>query len=110
MAAAKSGTPPNVSLGSGSVPELEAEVIELRKELAESRIERDIVKKAATYFAWGHIQVRGHEDIVTRLPCLPPVPCLGASSSGYYAWAISWHLLALTLNCAMVPKYVYLGE
>jgi transposase len=33
------------------VPELEAEVTKLRKELAEARMERDIVKKAAAYFA-----------------------------------------------------------
>lgn len=32
-------------------PELEAEVTKLRKELAEARMERDIVKKAAAYFA-----------------------------------------------------------
>ena len=41
-----------VALGSRSVPELEAEVSKLRKELAEARMERDNVKKAAAYFAW----------------------------------------------------------
>jgi transposase len=30
---------------------LEAEVARLRKELAETRMERDVVKKAAAYFA-----------------------------------------------------------
>ena len=51
VAAARRGTSPKVALGSRSVPELEAEVIKLRKELAEARMERDIVKKAAAYFA-----------------------------------------------------------
>jgi len=50
-AAAKSGTSPEVAPGSRSVSELEAEVSKLRKELAEIRMERDTVKKAAAYFA-----------------------------------------------------------
>jgi transposase len=33
--------------GSRTVPELEAEVARLRRELAETRMERDIIKKAA---------------------------------------------------------------
>ncbi len=37
--------------GARSVTELEAENARLRKELAEARLERDIVKKAAAYFA-----------------------------------------------------------
>ena len=37
--------------GSRTVPELEAEVVKLRRELAETKMERDIVKKAAAYFA-----------------------------------------------------------
>lgn len=51
VAAARHGTAPKVAPGSRSVPELEAEVTKLRKELAEARMERDIVKKAAAYFA-----------------------------------------------------------
>jgi transposase len=51
VAFAKSGTSPKVALGSGSVQELEAKVSKLRKELAETRTERDIVKKAAACFA-----------------------------------------------------------
>ena len=51
VAAAKSGTSPKMAPGSRSVPELEAEVSKLRKELAETRMERDIVKTAAAYFA-----------------------------------------------------------
>jgi transposase len=42
-----SGTPP----GSRTVAELEAENARLRKELAATKMERDIVKKAAAYFA-----------------------------------------------------------
>jgi transposase len=37
--------------GSRMVAELEAEIARLRRELAETRMERDIVKKAAAYFA-----------------------------------------------------------
>ena len=51
VAAARSGTSTKVAPGSRTVHELEAEVTKLRKELAEARMERDIVKKAAAYFA-----------------------------------------------------------
>lgn len=37
--------------GARTVAELEAENARLRKELADARMERDIVKKAAAYFA-----------------------------------------------------------
>jgi transposase len=49
--AAKLGNGSVTAPGSRTVPELEAEVAKLRKELAETRMERDIVKKAAAYFA-----------------------------------------------------------
>ena len=48
VSAASRGTLPKVAPGSRS---LDAEVTKLRKELAEARMERDIVKKAAAYFA-----------------------------------------------------------
>jgi transposase len=51
VAAARRGTLPKAAPGSRTVPELEAEVTKLRRELAEARMERDIVKKAAAYFA-----------------------------------------------------------
>lgn len=51
VVAAKRGTSVKAAPGSRSVAELEAEVAKLRKELAETRMERDIVKKAAAYFA-----------------------------------------------------------
>lgn len=50
VAAAKAGQS-QPAAGSRSVPELEAEVARLRKELADARLERDIIKKAAAYFA-----------------------------------------------------------
>ncbi|OHX18906.1 transposase [Chromobacterium sphagni] len=37
--------------GARSVTELEAENARLRKELAEARLDRDLIKKAAAYFA-----------------------------------------------------------
>lgn len=51
VSAAKRGTTPTGAPGSRTVPELEAENAKLRRELAEARMERDIVKKAAAYFA-----------------------------------------------------------
>ena len=42
--------------GSRSVPELEAEVRQLRKDLVEARLERDILKKATAYFARESLQ------------------------------------------------------
>ena len=51
VAAARHGTSSKVAPGSRSVPELEDAVSKLRKELAETRMELDIVKKAAAYFA-----------------------------------------------------------
>ena len=51
VAAAKRGPPVAAAPGSRSVADLEAENAKLRKGLAEARMERDIVKKAAAYFA-----------------------------------------------------------
>jgi transposase len=51
VSSARRGSGPKAAPGSRTVAELEAEVSKLRKELAETRMERDIVKKAAAYFA-----------------------------------------------------------
>ncbi len=51
VSSAKRGNAGTVMPGSRTVPELEAEVARLRKELAETRMERDVIKKAAAYFA-----------------------------------------------------------
>jgi transposase len=45
VSAAKRGSTPKGVPGSRTVPELEAEVAKLGRELAEARMERDIVKK-----------------------------------------------------------------
>ncbi len=45
-----------VAPGARSVAELEAEVRQLRKELVEARMERDILKKATAYFARESLQ------------------------------------------------------
>jgi transposase len=50
LANAKAGGLP-AAPGARSVPGLEAEAARLRKELADARLERDIVKKAAACFA-----------------------------------------------------------
>lgn len=54
VAAAKRGAP--VTPGARTVPELETEITRLRKELSEARMERDILKKAAAYFAKESLQ------------------------------------------------------
>ena len=51
ISVAKRGNTAKAAPGSRTVPELEVEVAKLRRELAETRMERDIVKKAAAYFA-----------------------------------------------------------
>lgn len=50
VAAVKSSSQPSVP-GSRSATEVMAENAKLRKELAEARMERDILKKATAYFA-----------------------------------------------------------
>lgn len=55
MAAVKRGGAVAVAGGRG-VPELEAENAKLRKELAEVKLERDILKKATAYFAKESLQ------------------------------------------------------
>jgi len=55
VADAKGAAAP-VPPGSRSVAELEREVKQLRKELAEVRLERDILKKATAYFAKESLQ------------------------------------------------------
>lgn len=50
MAASKASTCPSAP-GTRSAADLEAENARLRKELAEARLERDILKKATAYFA-----------------------------------------------------------
>jgi transposase len=51
VSAAKSASPPAMVPGARSLTDLHAEVAKLRKELAEARMERDILKKATAYFA-----------------------------------------------------------
>lgn len=50
MAAGKASTHPSAP-GARSAADLAAENVRLRKELAEARMERDILKKATAYFA-----------------------------------------------------------
>lgn len=51
VAAAKNSTRVTAVPGARSARDLEAENTRLRKELAEARMERDILKKATAYFA-----------------------------------------------------------
>ena len=54
--ASKRGQGPAPTAGSQSVGELQAENARLRKELARAEMEREIVKKAAAYFAKESLQ------------------------------------------------------
>lgn len=69
------------------VTELEAEVSRLKRELAEARMERDILKKATAYFA--KAQLPG-SALMTTLRAQYPLALLcrvlEVSRSGYYAW------------------------
>ncbi len=51
VVAAKRGISGVAAPGSRTVAELKAEVAKLRKDLAEACMERDVIKKAAAYFA-----------------------------------------------------------
>lgn len=53
--------------GSRSVSELEAEVVRLRKELAEARMERDVLKKRPRTLPRSHCQVRADEGVASRI-------------------------------------------
>ena len=52
---ARKGQPLAALSGRAPVGELEAENARLRRELAEARMERDLLKKAAAYFARGSL-------------------------------------------------------
>ena len=51
VSAARRGNGSAVVPGGRTVPELEAEIRMLRRDLAESTMERDVLKKATAYFA-----------------------------------------------------------
>ena len=51
VSAARRGNGSAVAPGCRTVPELEAEIMKLRRELAESNMEREVLKKATAYFA-----------------------------------------------------------
>lgn len=55
LTAARGTSKPKAPPGSRTVAELEAEVARLQKDLVETRLERDVIKKAAAYFAQGSL-------------------------------------------------------
>lgn len=55
LTAARGTSKPRAAPGSRTVAELEAEVARLQKDLVETRLERDVIKKAAAYFAQGSL-------------------------------------------------------
>ena len=69
------------------VTDLQAENTKLKRELAEARMERDILKKATAYFA--KASLRGHAFMTTLRPQYPlTVVCrvFDVSRSGYHAF------------------------
>ena len=86
VSAAKRGDGVKAAPGSRTVPELEAEVAKLRKELAEAKMERDIVKRRQRTLRGSRCQVRGHEDNATRISDCCYVPRV---------WRVSQWLLRL---------------
>ena len=76
VAAAKHGRGP-IS-GAKTAQELESEIARLRKELADVKQEREILKKAAAYFARNHSEVRVHEAVVQGLCGQRDVPGVGS--------------------------------
>lgn len=75
VSAAKRGNGSAAAPGSRTVPELEAEVARLRRELAESNMERDVLKKATARTLHGsRCPVRASEHHATRLSSGVAVP------------------------------------
>src|SRR5471030_321401 len=93
VSTAKRGTTPNVAPGSRTVPELEAENAKLRMELAEARMERDIVKKRRGTLRGSRCQVRGHEGVATQISDCRDVPRVW----GFAQWLLhlgEWNVVA----------------
>ncbi|WP_371876388.1 IS3 family transposase [Pseudoduganella chitinolytica] len=90
VAAAKRGPAATTAPGSRSVAELEAENAQLRKQLAQAEMERDIGKKSggvlcarvAAKYAWIKTMRLNFPDYPVKLMC----QVLDVSRSGYYDW------------------------
>ncbi|MFI4939587.1 MAG: IS3 family transposase [Burkholderiales bacterium] len=86
--AAKRGDSAVSAPGSRTVPELEAEVAKLRRELAETRMERDIGKKGGSVLCAG---VAAKYAVMKTMRLEYPIAILcrafGVSRSGFYSWS-----------------------
>ncbi|WP_156943104.1 IS3 family transposase [Pseudogulbenkiania sp. MAI-1] len=73
--------------GARSVTELEAENAKLRKELAEARLERDVIKKAGSVLCSGitarYAWIEEHRNL---FPVVVACRVLAVSRAGYYGW------------------------
>ncbi|ECF0927234.1 IS3 family transposase [Salmonella enterica subsp. enterica serovar Coeln] len=77
-----------VTPGTRSVAELESEVLQLRKELNEARLERDVLKKATGVFCTGVAEKYALiEQWRQEFPVEVMCRVFGVSRSGYYDWA-----------------------
>ncbi len=95
VSTAKRGNARTVMPGSRTVPELEAEVARLRKELAETRMERDVVKRRPRTLLVSRCPVRAHEVSATRLPDGIAVPCF---------WRVTQWILCLAQSCTFATR------
>ena len=85
--AAKGGKDTSAITGARSVAELEAEVARLRKALAQANMERDIIKKAAAYFAQESLpSTRGIANQQDLYPISVICRVLEVSRAGFYHW------------------------
>ncbi|EOI9301556.1 IS3 family transposase [Salmonella enterica] len=76
-----------VTPGTRSVAELESEVLQLRKELNEARLERDVLKKATGVFCTGVAEKYALiEQWRQEFPVEVMCRVFGVSRSGYYDW------------------------
>ncbi|MGB2815539.1 MAG: IS3 family transposase [Dehalococcoidales bacterium] len=85
--ASKAGKLGDVGKNYRPLTEVEMELARTKKELAEVKMERDILKKAAAYFGQG---VAARYAMMKDLRLDHPIPLLrrvlSVSASGYYAW------------------------
>ncbi|EDQ2394517.1 TPA: IS3 family transposase [Salmonella enterica] len=76
-----------ITPGTRSVAELESEVLQLRKELNEARLERDVLKKATGVFCTGVAEKYALiEQWRQEFPVEVMCRVFGVSRSGYYDW------------------------
>jgi putative transposase len=83
VCAAREGKLAEVGKGQRLPSELELELARTRKELADAKMERDLLKKFATYFAKEYGRI---DELRQQYPVAAMCRVLDVSESGYHAW------------------------